>query len=722
MAYLTDLPGSSAAPSDTIEGQLPGIKELWAAVLSHLFLVGTIILLGTLVGLYASSAPRRYTSEATLRIQPSNGSALELSSSQGLGGSNPTDEKINSELAIMQGRTILLKVAEDLKLPDNPSFWGTKTAPHLNMSDPSARDMVMGEMHGILLFTREPKTDIVHIACTTTSPLLSAQIANSITNAYIARIFQVRYGSTERVSTWLVGQLNDLRDQVEHDQEQLVDLQSQLGVLGLDEKNNAYLLADSLEGITKASSDATIQRIVAEAKLRVLSDSDPNLIENEQQPLQGGTQSVGLLQNLRASQAEAAAAYANLTAKFGSSYPDVKQAKARLEELNKAVKVEQDRILNQAKSSYSAAASNEKMTADELKALKTKAFTSHDNMVRYVVLQRQYEADRVLYESLMQRLRVAGINAGLESAQVDIVDLADISSIARRPLPYQRFEICFVASIFLGIILAIVVDFLDTRVRRPEDAERQLHIPLLSVLQRFSSEVKKASFDEVQSGAYSEGQQLLRSSILMSTPDRPPNSILVTSALPSEGKSTVSRGLAAMLAMHNSRVLLIDADLHRPAQSIALKLQPLRGLSDILTSSIDPAEVILPIAEVPGLFLLPSGRCPPQPATLLSSDKMRQTITQLKAEYDFIVIDSPPVLRVSDTVLCGPLVEAVVLIVRENLADIHAVRQTINLLRRGGGNVIGFAMNATTGRGSGYDSYYRQYGYYGTNETTGGKA
>jgi len=722
MAYLTELPGSSAPSSDPTDGQLPGIKELWVAVLSHLYLVGGIIALGVLVGFYASTSPRRYTSDAILRIQPSNGSALELSSSQSLGGSNPTDEKINSELAIMQGRTILLKVAADLNLADNPNFWGRKVAPHLNMSDPSARDMVMGQMHGILLFTREPKTDIVHITCTTTSPLLSAQIANSITNAYLARIIQLRYGSTERVSTWLVGQLNVLRDQVEHDQEQLVDLQSKLGVLGLDQKSSAYLLADSLESITKASSDATIERIVAEAKLRVLSDSDPNLIENEQQPLQGNSPGGGLLQNLRSSQAEAAAAYANLTAKFGSNYPDVKQAKAKLDEVNKAVQTEQQRILNQAKSSYSAAASNEKMTSDVLNDLKTKAFTSHDNMVRYVVLQRQYEADRILYESLMQRLHVAGINAGLESAQVDIVDLADISSIARRPLPYERFLICVCASILLAIILAIAVDFLDTRVRRPEDAERQLNIPLLSVLQRFPSDGKKANFEEIRSGAYAEGQQLLRSSVLMSTPDRPPNSIMVTSALPGEGKSTVSRGLAAMLAMHNSRVLLIDADLHRPAQSLALKLQPLRGLSDLLTSSVDPSEVIIPIPEVDGLFLLPSGRCPPQPATLLSSDKMRQIIARMKSEFDFVVIDSPPVLRVSDTVLCGPLVETVVLIVRENMADLSAIRQTIHLIRRGGGNVIGFAMNATTARGGGYDSYYRQYGYYGLNEKSGSKA
>jgi capsular exopolysaccharide synthesis family protein len=687
-----------------------------------LTLIAIILLLGVICGFIYSSAPRKYTSVATIRIQPSNSSALELSASQALSGGSGSDEKINSELAIMQGRTILLKVAQDLNLTENPDFWGKKKVPKMNLSEPKTRDLVMRRMAAILVFTRQPKSDIIQIICTTTSPLLSAEIANSVTNAYIARIFQVRYGSTERVSTWLVGQLNDLKDQVERDQEQLVDLQGKLGVLGLDQKSNAYLLADSLEGMTKASSDATIERIVAEAKLRVLSESDPNLIESEQPLLQGPQQQVGLLQTLRASQAEAAAAYANLAAKFGSGYPDVKQAKARLDELNKAVKTEEQRILNQAKTSYSAAASNEKMTSSVLNDLKTKAFTSHDNMVRYVVLQRQYDADRLLYESLMQRLRVAGINAGLESAQVDIIDLADISSIARRPLPYERFLICVIASLFFGIVLSIVVDRMDTRLRKPEEAERALHIPLLAVLHRFSSEIPRGSFEELMTGAYAEGQQLLRSSVLMSRADRPPNSILVTSALPGEGKSTVSRGMAAMLAMHGARVLLIDGDLHKPAQSKALKLQPLRGLSDLLTSSMEPAEVIVPVENVPGLDLLPAGRTPPQPATLLSSDKMRDVVEKMKAVYDFIVIDSPPVLRVSDTVLCVPLVEAVVLIVRENAADVKAVRQTLNLVRRGGANVIGFAMNATTGQGSAYYSYYNEYGNYGSVEEPGSSA
>lgn len=704
-------------PSDDMEGKLPTLGGLWAKVWSHPRVVLLCVLLGLVAGIYMAKTPRRYTSTATLRLQPSNGSALALSASQVLNGGSANDEKINSELTIMEGRTILLKVAGDLHLADNPDFWGKKTFRHVSLDEPKGRDLIAVRMQQILLYVRQPRSDIVTISCTTSSPTLSAEIANTVTNEYIARIFQVRYGSTERVSTWLSTQLNSLRDQVESDQEKLVGLQDKLGVIGLDQKDSTYLLADSLQAITKASSEATINRIVAEAKLRVLSDSDPNLIEGEQPPLQGAqAQQPGLLQTLRASQAQAAANYASLSARFGSNYPDVQQAKAQLDEVNRAVKTEQDRILNQAKASYNAAASNEQMTSSALNQLQSKAFASHDNMVQYVVLERKYEADRVLYESLMQRLRVAGINAGLESAQVDVVDPADISSTAKRPLPYQWFLFCVLAGLIFGVILAIFVDMQDSRVRNPAEAERILNLPLLATLHQFQGSIKPGSFDELISGAYAEGQQLLRSSVLMSKADSPPNSVLVTSALPGEGKSTVSRGLAAMLAMHNSRVLLIDADLHRPAQAIALGLKPMRGLSDVLTSAIRPSEVIVPIPSVPGLFLLPAGRVPPQPATLLSSGKMQDVVEQMKAEFDFVVIDSPPVLRVSDSVLLVTLVEAVVVVARENMADTNSIKHMITLLRRGRGNVIGFVVNGATARGSGYGANYEQYGNYGSAE------
>ena len=701
---------------EAFEDQLPGVRELWRAVYTRWPLVLFILILGGLAGLYLASSLRRYSSTATLRIEPANANALEISS-QVLNAESSKDEDLNSEVLIMQARSIQLKVAQDLHLADNPDFWDAKKAPHLDAEEPSARDKVMEQMRKVVAVARVPKTNIIEVTCTTSSPLLSAKIANSITNEYITRMFQLRFGSTDRVSQWLGGELTELKNQVERDQEQLVDLKGKLGVLNLDEKSNAYLLADSLQEITRASGDATIQRIIAEAKLRVLTDSDPNLIEGEQPLLQGNAStnnSNGLLQNLRNAETQAAANYASLTARLGPDYPDVKEAKAKLDKLTEQVNLEQARIVNQAKISYSAAASNEKMTSDVLNNVKNKAFASRNDMVHYVVLERQYEADRALYESLTERLRVAGINAGLESAKVDIIDLATVPSIARKPLPWQWFLLSIAASLFGAVLLAIVMDRFDDRLGRPEDAEKLLKLPLLAVLQRFPDKFDRDNFEELKRGAYAEGLQLLRSGFLMSRPDRPPTSVLVTSAVPAEGKSTVSRDLAAMLAMHHSRVLLIDADLHKPAQSTALRLGRVRGLSDLLSSPLDPSEVIVPLPSVEGLFLLPAGRTPPQPATLLSSEKMQELVQRFTAEYDFVVIDSPPVLRVSDSILCAPLADVVLLIVRENEPSVKEVRQTINLLRRGQGNVIGFAMNAVTSRGSGYDSYYQDYGNYGT--------
>jgi succinoglycan biosynthesis transport protein ExoP len=717
------LPGINPLSSpldDELEEQLPGLREVRLAIVNRIFLVIGISVLGILVGLVLASRPKLYRSTATLRIQPSNSSALDISPAQAFAGQGGSDDKINSELAILGGRTIMLKVAGDLHLVENPDFWGTKKGRQLNISEPYTRDLVMKQMSAIVKVDRLPKSDIVYITCTTTSPALSAKIANAVTTEYLSRVFELRYGSTQRVSTWLVEQLNDLKGRVESDQTTLIDLQQKLGLLGLDGKSSAYLLADSLENVTKASSEATIGRIVAEAKLRVLTESDPSLIEGEQPLLQApmATNSPGgLLQSLRDTRAQTAAVYANLTASLGANYPDVRQAKAKLDEVDREIDLEQRRIINQAKLSYSAASSNEKMTSKVLAGLKNEAFASHNDMVKYVIMQRQYESDRVLYESLTQRLRVAGINAGLESAQVDIIDIADVPSVAIKPLPYQWFSLSVLAFICLGIIAAVVFGFLDQRLSTPDEAERQLRSPLLSVLQKFPQTSGFGDVSRLAKGAYAEGLQLLRSSVLLSVPDHAPRVIMMTSAIPGEGKSTVSRDLAAMLAMHNTRVLLIDGDLHKPTQSVACGLRKSPGLSELLSSNVDVSDLILPVESVPGLFLLPAGKLPPQPATLLSSSKLPALLDQLKQEFDFVVLDLPPVLRVSDPVLVAPLADAVVILVREQRANRKEIRQAISLIRRAHGNIIGFVMNGVSNRGGSYSSYYSSYGVYGETET-----
>ena len=533
-------------------------------------------------------------------------------------------------------------------------------------------------------------------------------------NEYVAHIFQVRYGSTERVSKWLVSQLDDLKRQVEQDQGQLVGLQGKLGVLGLDAKNSDYLLADSLQGITKASGDATISRIVAEARLRFLEDADPNLIEGEQPLLQvQGSSQAGLLQSLRSSQAQAKAAYADLTAKYGDNYPEVKEARAKLDALQTEVVTEQTRIVSQAKLSYSAAKANEDMTERVLADRKSEAFRSHDDMVKYVILQRQYESDRVLYEGLMQRLRVAGINAGLESAQVDIVDIADLPTLPRRPLPWQWIALCSLGSLLLGCLLAEVIDLLDARLDTVDDTQKLLRLPVLSVLPVFDRNLETKSFEALtrEHSSYAEGMQLLRSSVLLTQAGSPPRTILITSTIPGEGKSTVARNFAGMLAMHNSRVLLIDGDLHKGSQSRSLGLGRSPGLSDLLSTDLQLQSAIVPVPAVEGLFFLPAGPSPPQPAILLSSDRMKMLLDNAKREFDFVVVDTAPVLGVSDPVVCVPLMDTVLFVVRQKMPNGNQAKHAVDLLRRGRGNLGGFIMNGVDNRRGAYAGYYNYSGY-----------
>ncbi len=613
----------------------------------------------------------------------------------------------------MQSRGIVLKVAGNLDLANDPAFWGVRTIGRRSLADPTTREDVLKQFARIVIIVHEPKTEIVDITATTTSPLLSSKIVNELINEYIAHIFQVRFGSTERVTKWLVSQLDDLKRSVESDQEQLVNLQDKLGVLGLDQKSSAYLLADSLEGITKATGDATVNRILAEARLKFIENSDPNLLEGEQPLLQGSsTTQAGLLSNLRNSEAEAKAHYADLSAKFGPDYPDVKQAKARLDALDEAVNLEQKRIFSQARQAYSAARANEQLTEKALNDRKQDAFKSHDSMVRFVILQREYESDRVLYEGLMQRLRVAGINAGLESAQVDVVDLADVPTLARRPSPTQWVLICAILGLVAGSFMAIVLSLLDTRLGSVEEATKQLGLPLFSILPLLPEDDFREPFPVLKDpqSSFSQGMQLLRNSTLLARAEGPPKIIMITSTVPSEGKSTISRNMVALLASYNARVLLVDADLHKSSQNFLIGGKTNQGLSKYLSSSLPLNTFIHALPTVQNGFFLPTGSLPPNPATLLASDNMKRLLDEARTEFDFVVLDLPPSLSVADPILIAPLADLVVFVVRENVATSKQAKHALSLLRRGGANLGGFVMNGVSNRRNPYGSYYYKYG------------
>jgi capsular exopolysaccharide synthesis family protein len=320
-------------------------------------------------------------------------------------------------------------------------------------------------------------------------------------------------------------------------------------------------------------------------------------------------------------------------------------------------------------------------------------------------------------------LKEAGIDSGLQSAQVDIVDLAKPPSEPRAPAPSTWIVGATLFSLFLGCITAIIVDMIEVKFDSVEDTERRLRIPGLSTLPLETPADQALPFLTLEHATsdYAEGMQLVRNALLLSNPDKQPKVILVTSAWPKEGKSTIARELAAVFAQHASKVLLIDGDLRKPSQHTRIGLPRAPGLSTVVTGTSTFENAVHKIDGAPGLYVLTAGPTPPQSAVLWNSSKMRELMEYCRQEFDFVILDSAPVLSVVDGVLGVPLVDTALLVIRYHTADQRSIQRAVQLLQRAGAVFSGFVLNAVDTRWNRYMPYYNKYTYgtYGTEETKG---
>lgn len=712
----------------SVDDGISGIRlvDLIAALRRRWMIVVILAVCGFLFGFFLSARPRKYQSEGSIRIQPGTAAIYRTSPLAAVTGGS--DDKIGSEVAILQSRSLNLDVARELNLANDPAFWGKKSLKAQTLDDPHVRDQVLTMMRRSIAVVHSPKEEIVTISCTTTSSVLSAKIVNTLINDYIEHLFKMRYGATQRSSNWLLGQLDDLKRQIEDDQTRVTQLQGKLGIIGLDEKSEDYLLAQSLTSLNRASSEATVERIIAEAKYRFLKESDPNLLEGGgpilRAPGEGGSDT--LLRTLRASQAEAATAYSRLRVQFGPNYPDVKQAKAQLDEVTSQVSLEEQRILNQAKVAYSAASANEQMTNHVLAQQKLSASGLQHDMVTYAILTKDYQGHRALYEGLVQRLREAVITSGLESAEVDIVDLADPPFNPIPPSPAMYLASGLLLGLLAGLIASFLVESLDQSVKNSDQVEKLLAAPLLSIIPHIDSaramKTPRGVLEVMDAprSHYSEAIQSLSAALMMAKAGGAPKVVMVTSTSPGEGKSTTARNLAAIFAQGGKRTLLIDCDMRRGRLALSLNSTSPVGLSNVLTQHARIEEAIHPVDACPGLYLLPSGPYPPQPATLISSSQMSELVTVCRDAYDMVILDCPPLVGISDDLFISKLVDAVLFIVRQNITNQQALRAASRLAHISQVGITGFALNDvshSTGRYKYYGALYK--GYYNDDSSEG---
>lgn len=675
------------------------------------------VLVGLLYGIYkAETQPRMF--EAFGRIQVRSGSSNEYRVNAVQGYSADSASRMLTEVAILQSDSLMLAVAREMDLANNPDFLGGKApVPRASLDDPKVRQGTIHRLQSNLHISLVSKTDIVRISYSSLSPKLAADIVNKVIAAYIQRSYETRFASTQRVSNWLSSQLDDLKQQVQTSQEQLMDLQKRLGILGFDPNHSQ--INSSLEQLSKAANDARIARIIAESRYRMLNGMDPNSIEGSIETVPGTAP--GELNLLRGQLATSKAAYAQMESTLGPNHPQAKAAKAQIDELSREIDTEQQRLLLQAKQNYLAARTNEDQTTAALEAQKSDAYKLRDDLVEYTLRQREFESNRNLYEGLLQRLRTAGVQAGLESLEIDVVDQAMLPAApVLRPQSTIILTMLFFG-LLAGIILAFLLESLDTGLRSVAEIESVTELPSLAIIPRarrsaadlshLSTAERNISSLSQPKSQFSEAFRSLRTALLLSTAGQAPKVILFTSATPSEGKTTAASNLACILAQGDARVLLVDADLRRPNVHHRFGLNGRVGLTTLLTGATTLKDTVQRVPEVPNLDVLVSGPVPPFPTEMLSSEAMARLLDHCGEIYTHVIIDSPPILSVTDGVILARESDAVVLVVRHGKSSKHVVRRARDLLLRSGAPITGIVLNAVDMSSPEYYGYYGYSGY-----------
>ena len=701
---------STASDTTLSESLITLRKRRWVVILG--------VVLGIGAGLYeALTQVKLYT--ATGRIQVRTGSSNEYKVSA-VGALDDPQRKMMTEVSILSSDTLMATVARDLNLENNVQFLQAKgPLPLQSMDDLGTRTNVLKAMRHGLDVSLVAKTDIIKISFTSVDPKLSADIVNKLIEDYLSRSYQTRFESQQRVAHWLGKQLDGLKQEVETSQDQMLDLQKRLGVLGFDSTHNQT--ASSLEDLAKAQGTARLGRILAESRYRLLSGMDPNAIESSIDSA-GVGQTQPALASLRSSLAQARALYAESDATLGPNHPTVKAEKAQIGELEKEVLAEENRLLTQSRENFLLAQKFEEQTTAALEEQKAEAYRLRDALVDYTIREREFESKSRLYEALTEKLRTAGVEAGLESLEIDTIDTA-MPPVLPSGTPRSSVVLTWTGlGLLAGILMAFVLESLDTGLRNIAEIESVTELPSLAIVPR----AKRSTPEQIAAmttaernltvltqpkSQFTEAFRSLRTALLLSTPGGGPQLILFTSATPSEGKTTTASNLAVILSQRGTRVLLMDADLRRPNIHHRFGLNGKVGLSTVLSGQTYLADSVQTLREAPGLDILTSGPVPPFPTEMLSSETMANLLDQARGIYTHVVIDSPPIMSVTDGVVLSQMVDAVVLVVRHAKSSKHIVRRGRDLLVRSGATLVGIVLNAVDLNSSEYYGYYGYTGY-----------
>lgn len=717
---------SSVSPTAFHSAEL-SLSEIWVKIWKRRLAASTFAaFLFLLVALYTFLKRPVYESVAQIRVDSSQQASLGLEDiiSQKLSDSDSEGGRLQTEVTILQSPPVSMQVIRNLDMGHRVDFAGKELAAKVNAVDPvkmepEYREELLTKFRNAERIEVLPKTRVIEIRFRSVDAKLASDTVNEIVDAYLQRNFQVKYQGAVQVSEWLSKQMEELKSNAALAQQRLAEFQKQNNILGTDENNN--IVTDRLRQLNQQLADAEADRIVKEARFRLASSGNPELV--------AAVVPSTTLQALRTQEAELKAQYAQLDAKFGAGYPKVQELQGQLKRLDQTIAEEIGNVGQRLHDEFQAAQNSENLLRQQFELQKQEAFKLNASAVQFASLKHEVESSQELSDTLQLKLKEAGLLAGLASADISIVTRGMIAARPAFPKKSLMLPLGVLLSLFGGLVLVFALESFDDSIRTSEEVEAVSSVPALAAIPLVTGRLLRAggknAKPQIGSGGLgamaahrpgsllAEAYRVLCNSLLFTSADKPPHLLVVTSAFPSEGKSVSSCNLAITLAQRGARVLLIDADLRSSALSGHLGAEPNAavGLSSILTgnSEFDDA-VTKPFPQLTSLHVISAGPRAPWPAELLASKKMSELLENWSSQYDHIVIDTAPVLFFADTIPLAAKADGVLLVVRSGRSRRKALVRMLDLLSRSQARVLGVIVNGVVLQPE-YANPYLAYGY-----------
>ncbi len=710
-------PGMVGTTSVPIVRQYLRIALRWRYVI--IGVTAGCILLGLITTLLTTP---KYTANATVEI------AREASKVTGFQGvereaSTFDQEFYQTQYGLLRSRALSERVAVQMRLVDDAKFYKLfgyeSQRPAFQVvngryppSGRADRQRIAGELlRSHLSINPTRLSRLVEISFTSPDAEFSARIANAWAENFIQTNLERKVQATSYGSNLLQRQLGLQKERLDESQRQLVAYASQQGIINLPAQGGASgssersIVADDLATLNAALSQATADRIQAEARNNQGGRAGASVEALRNQAING----------LRQRRAELAADYQRLMVQFEPGYPAAQAVQTQIDQLDRSIAREEGRVSGSLQAEYREAADRERALRTKVNELKSSYLDNRRRSIQYNIFQQEVDTNRALYDGLLQRFKEIGVAGGVGVNNISIVDVADVPQFPSSPKLILNLLIATLAGLGLGAAVAFALEQMDEAIADPAEVERRLGLPLLGSVPKVGDGVSPRDELLNRKSDLVDAYLAIQTNLAFTTEHGVPRSVSVTSTRPAEGKSTTALALATTLSRAGRRVILVDGDMRSPSVHHLGGVDHSRGLSNYLSGDDNIPALIFEMADL-GFTAMTAGPIPPNAAELLTGHRMSTLIERLLADYDHIVIDSPPVMGLADAPLIASHVEGVIYAVESHGIRSTLVKTALGRLASANARIFGGVLTKFEARKAHY-GYGYDYGYgYGRQE------